>query len=64
MDKKDADDAADKVGRGEHPNQVKGDAMLLRAIEGRAIKGLPPPLPESLKKKDQKPGKGDEPAAP
>jgi hypothetical protein len=54
MDEKDAGDAAGAVGRGEHPNQLKGDLRLLRDLR------LPPPLPEDLDEQDQ-PGQGDEP---
>jgi hypothetical protein len=53
MDEKDAVAAAEKVGRGEHPNQLKGDSSLIRAIES-----LPHPLPADLE--EDRPN-GDEP---
>jgi hypothetical protein len=57
MDKKDADAAAADVGRGTHPNQLKGDLRLMRDLTR-----LPPPLP-NLEEENEEPGEGNDPAA-
>jgi hypothetical protein len=48
-------DEADAVSRGEHPNQLKGDLRLLKALED-----LPLPLPEDVMEDDEEVNDADE----